>query len=366
MTMCKYPLPNRTVAALAAYKHSSESAHPGLRMDMFAVYPDDTFATFDQENGQKPHLVKIVEAAAAFKDTGNKMLERWENGIADGADTWELTTIWRLAAHLSRSTAMENAALCMHPVYGFPYLPGSGLKGVARAYAELEGVARAFAELEGYADSDEFARIFGTTACVGQIVFLEAWPKAWPELQVDILNNHHTEYYTNKGEKEEQKKRVAVPPGDWESPIPVYFLTVAPQTTFRFALRKAHAGVCDDDLQTAREWLNGGLAQLGFGAKTAAGYGYFQDPATSPEAIALNEKKAEFVAWTKQCANSNNIPKTVHDSLIVKLRELPDTLHDWAKETLLEALNDYRELYKKGKRGKPSIAEWITSCQPKQ
>jgi CRISPR-associated protein Cmr6 len=62
-------------------------------------------------------------------------------------------------------------------------------------------------------------------ACAGAVVFHDAWPVEWPRLQVDILNNHHAGYY--------QK---AEPPGDWDSPVPVYFLSVPPGQRFRFAV----------------------------------------------------------------------------------------------------------------------------------
>ncbi len=41
-----------------------------------------------------------------------------------------------LTLHLARASALENAGLCLHPIYGFAFLPGTGLKGLARAYAE--------------------------------------------------------------------------------------------------------------------------------------------------------------------------------------------------------------------------------------
>src|SRR5207248_7881050 len=48
---------------------------------------------------------------------------------------WDMVTAGPLTLHLSRASALENAGLCLHRVYGFAYLPGTGLKGTARAYA---------------------------------------------------------------------------------------------------------------------------------------------------------------------------------------------------------------------------------------
>ena len=33
-------------------------------------------------------------------------------------------TVTPLTMHLARASALENAGLCLHPLYGFAYLPG--------------------------------------------------------------------------------------------------------------------------------------------------------------------------------------------------------------------------------------------------
>src|SRR5262249_47763155 len=103
------------------------------------------------------------------------------------------------------------------------------------------------------------------SAHAGAVVFHDAWPDAWPRLLPDILNNHHVGYY-QKGE----------PPGDWDNPVPVYFLAVPAGQTFTFALSKRRDDVADELLDLCREWLVGGLTHLGAGAKTATGYGAFK------------------------------------------------------------------------------------------
>ncbi len=161
----------------------------------------------------------------------------------------------------------------MHPVYGFAYLPGSGLKGMARAYAET--VAQAPATEVEVVFGNKPGEPVKERQKAGAIVFHDAWPTAWPRLIVDIVNNHHAKYY--QGEDS---------PGDWDSPNPVYFLTLPTGTAFEFAVAKRRYDVDNDLLKKAREWLDGALTHLGAGAKTAAGYGSFlptapaQDPAT--------------------------------------------------------------------------------------
>ena len=59
-----------------------------------------------------------------------------------GALRWRCATTGPLTLHLVRASALENAGICLHPLYGFVYLPGTGLKGMARAYAETVWLPR--------------------------------------------------------------------------------------------------------------------------------------------------------------------------------------------------------------------------------
>ncbi len=98
---------------------------------------------------------------------------------------------------------------------------------------------------------------------------------------MDITNNHHPNYYRLSGID------TLHPPGDWENPTPVYFLAVAPQTTFLFAVAKRRATVSDTLVTQARQWLVGGLCALGAGAKTNAGYGVFKAVEDQPDVPAM-------------------------------------------------------------------------------
>jgi CRISPR-associated protein Cmr6 len=246
--------------------------HPGLVLDKFALSWDDAGATRGlSERVQKPTVEQVVRLSAApppglpFDD----LVRRWERATA-GAVAFTGTTAGPLTLHLARASALENAGICLHPLYGFTYLPGSGLKGLARAFAETVAAAT----------PDDVRRVFGFTekagSAAGSVVFHDAWPKVWPRLATDILNSHHPEYYS-KGE----------PPGDWEDPVPVYFLSVPAGVPFRFAVAPRRDDVPAADVELAKGWLVGGLTVLGCGAKTATGYGHFaiEDaprPAASP------------------------------------------------------------------------------------
>lgn len=137
---------------------------------------------------------------------------------------------------------------------GIPYLPGSSVKGVARAAAQLLGET----SIESLFGPERIDR--GNRAAKGRLTFLDAYPTHWPLLELDVINCHHPNYYTHDE-----------PPLESDDPVPVYFLTVAPKTSWTFRLTGA------SPRETARsvEILRYGLQELGAGAKTAVGYGVF-------------------------------------------------------------------------------------------
>lgn len=253
------------------------SLHPGLLLDkQHEPWPVD-----EKEQAQ---FVRPVLELVARQPEPPRLLESkrrlWLAAQGEGALRWKAQTKSPLALHLSRATAFENAGLCLHPLFGFAYIPGSGLKGMARAFA---------LNVKGLQEKDrDFELVFGREAqkeedsAAGYVVFHDAWPVKWPKLEVDIVNCHHGAYY-----------REGAPPEDWEDPVPVNFLTVKSGATFEFALslRRPHPEG-ERLLKLAREWLAGALAILGAGAKTAAGYGRFAEPGA--ERPSFEGKRAEF------------------------------------------------------------------------
>jgi CRISPR-associated protein Cmr6 len=105
--------------------------------------------------------------------------------------------------------------------------------------------------------------LFGDQSGVGGVMFLDAYPQDWPTLEVDIVNPHYGPYHL-QGET----------PGDWHSPIPVFFLTVAPGQRFEFAVA-APADVAPQFVDRAQNLLKGAADEAGLGGKSGVGYGYF-------------------------------------------------------------------------------------------
>jgi CRISPR-associated protein Cmr6 len=234
--------------------------HPGLLLDKWhdPWSGDKTFAR-DQ--------LKRVTVAAPDHALLRRVRSRFAE-VTPACVRWTGRTSGPLTLHLSRAGSFENAGICLHPVYGFAYLPGTGLKGMARAYAR--NLARAApAEMEEVFGKDVSREDDGAA---GAVVFYDALPVQWPKLIVDIVNNHHGGYYNGENAA-----------GDWEEPVPVNFLAVSPGTDFEFCLG-VRRSVVDSNraLKLAKEWIDGALLWFGAGAKTNAGYGRFSTGVALP------------------------------------------------------------------------------------
>ena len=274
-------LPNGVAALLRTVEVSQ--CHPGLQLDKFSPP--------GKQEVQKQQIAKVCEAAAAQDLLSTLSRRRAANLAMLRAECFRASTAGPLTLHLARASGLENAGIHLHPVYGFACLPGSGLKGMARAWAETVWLAD---QADPAATWKDIRAVFGWAprseegkhwkpedadelegARTGSVVFHDAWPTDWPRLEPDIVNNHHKKYY--EGEDD---------PGDWDKPDLVYFLSVAAGTEFEFALSPRM--VADDDgprhVALAREWLQAALVHDGAGAKTNAGYGRFRLDAQAPGA----------------------------------------------------------------------------------
>lgn len=321
---------------------------------------------------------------------------------------------------------MENANVLLDR-YGLPYIPGSAVKGCARRLALqalhdwvaaatprpatddacapccegfetpahlLAAIARVFGWVEkdwdagkkdglfrsdfGWACGEEheaiwaqasqhLAQVFGwklpdekpwkeLRSFAGTIAFLPAYPNADPGLELDVVTPHHTEYYKGK-----------LPTAtDTEDPVPVYFPTVRPQRdTHYFAfplipLRRA----ADGDLDRAKNWLAHGLELFGLGAKTAAGYGWFDASETLQKAIKTRREdeltKAARKAKEEQEAHEAELRRQKKAAEAKALEGLsPDEQEDWkiAQLTDQQFETKLKNFFKEPRRGGPSDSE---------
>jgi CRISPR-associated protein Cmr6 len=261
---------------------------------------------------------------------------------------------WRLVIGLGLPSPLETG-ITLHHLYGFPYLPGSAIKGVTRNW-RLQQIAdelkiprlsaqqinrwkneqhygatpwerleqllmtplpenfkdekrrreiekrirqryeslqealggeylRTLKELGSLSKGDpelppletlkpciqDFSNAFGNTESKGEIIFFDAFPERLvtednePIVELDVMNPHYRDYYM----EEKDAKGNFIPPADWLSPVPVFFLTVRQGTRFIIRL----AGRDQNLLNRVEGWVKEALQEFGIGAKTRAGYG---------------------------------------------------------------------------------------------
>jgi CRISPR-associated protein Cmr6 len=261
--------------------------HPGLQLDKYLpIFQKKSGAKF-QEAIQRPALEQVCKLSGdqtLFKSLVERRKAPFDDIGRSGlmVEKFAAVTAAPLTLHLARGAALENAGICLHPLYGFAFLPASGLKGMARAYAETvwardqadtaaawNKIFAVFGWAHGPNDRKPAGSQATADAASGAIIFHDAWPQSWPRLMLDIVNNHHPAYYS-KADSE------VGPPGDWEDPSPVTFLAVSEGQTFDFALSTRSTAANSELLGLATQWLRGALTVIGAGAKTAAGYGAFK------------------------------------------------------------------------------------------
>jgi CRISPR-associated protein Cmr6 len=258
----QFPLPQDTRQKFIAANQMCSNL--SLLLDRYVGYESN----WEFKEEQKTDFFKKIEKANFFHvNFIEQYYRRWQ-AIAQSlphAQTFTASPEWRMVVGLGQSSILETS-MTLDRITGIPTIPGSALKGLAATYAmlgtELSTTDRVKAE-----EDSTFKAIFGTQGEAGKVIFLDAVPTKPPTLEPDIMNNHHQEYYGDK--------QGNTPPAPWDSPIPVYFLTLGHKSEFAFAVAGRDSEDSTQELvNQATGWLKTGLSELGIGAKTAAGYGY--------------------------------------------------------------------------------------------
>ncbi len=240
---------------------------------------------------------------------------------------------------LGNEHPLENGFAFLNP-YGLPYLPGSGIKGVLRQAAR-ELASGDWGEAQGW-DTEKIHLLerqqgqpaielsvldvlFGRETeggdsdhVRGALSFWDALPQIpGDSLTVDIMTPHQSHYYQQKNDR---KSGASTSPHDSGAPNPISFLTLPPGTGFAFhvACDAAHLERLAPDLAHEGRWkrllsaaFEHAFEWLGFGAKTAVGYGAMesgaqrqrkQAQAAQRQAAAKEREKAQ--AQQRQQANA--------------------------------------------------------------
>jgi len=256
---------------------------------------------------------KIPKVLVNFSQRVNeqtKSLEKYGyKSLFEKEGCLKLKTASRLIVGLGSGHVLETS-LTLHHIFGVPYIPASALKGVVRMVSfweiaekenkktdnDIENLQKQLYDSEiSSSDNEDVLKhklLFGTQGFKGLLVFLDAFPEIQSNqdiFELDVMTPHYSSYYT-KGE----------PPGDWENPRPIVFLTVKKGIAFCFNVLfdkfRADEILKDDrfsqeiknlidswknnsysDLSNeVKRWLEDSLKEFGVGAKTRLGYGIFE------------------------------------------------------------------------------------------
>ena len=315
------------IAALPEYMGKDFSqASPGLRFGMyFQLWNPDFSKPKDTKEALK-NVTKLspddIKTAASLKE---RQAINFEACItSDAALRIEAVCVAPFTTGLGNEHPLENGFAFLSP-YGLPYLPGSGVKGVLRRAAnELASgqwddsdwstdLRHEVHNPQGKRpfDASDIDVLFGSEARDGEnhlrgvLSFWDVIPQIeGNSLMVDIMTPHQTHYYQPK-----LPAAGSTTPHDSGSPIPISFLTVPPGSGFAFHV------VCDSarlqhlapDLAANGRWkvllteaFEHAFAWLGFGAKTAVGYGAMKEDESA--AKRRQKKEAEQAEQERQQA----------------------------------------------------------------
>lgn len=279
--------------------------HPGLTFQKFAqVIARNRFREARSNprpprtisECKKPTLDRLAEIYENWRTTEAAMMADLGERSSRAAETLAHATSgeviqieadlrWRLTSRLGEAHPFESGFM-FHPLFGVPYLPGTGFKGAARFSYWARFVAEASSD-DAATARDVMRWLFGSDDPQldegddedaereanhrrGLATFFDVFAPADARLEVDVLNPHFPKWYRGTGIET-----------DDQDPVPTFFLTVSSASAWRFAVVLAPAAgiepaamsICRERL---REAVGDALTVWGLGAKTAAGYGLFE------------------------------------------------------------------------------------------
>lgn len=257
----------------------TESAHPGLLLQR--GWTD--FTRTDSDNagagGKTEHIARICKIPAP--DVYIRAFQRWLAATGDSKRfaRCAMRVDVRLFIGLSGGGALETGC-ALSQTFGMPYLPGSSIKGIVRAWVEkaLPGEPDIKRQIFGCEPTEQ-----DKAGLSGLIAFHDAWwiPPAKSEQRKylpfvpEIVTPHHPDYYGKQGQ---------VPATDLDRPVPNAMIAVRGSFLFSIEGEVVWTGLTLSMLKEA-------LADHGIGAKTAAGYGYL-----APDDETLNAWAARMAA----------------------------------------------------------------------
>ena len=195
---------------------------------------------------------------------------------------------------------------------GIPYIPSTSVKGVLKTRLMIQELNNwslkttdecLAAKKEGFLIKNKeheylvnenyplFKELFGGTeeqgkaesqAQRGKIIFLDAFPTTFPCLKKEIMTAHYGDYYSGKescNPATHQKERIG--PTESQQPVPNAYLSVDPQGgrqkwSFLFLIHPELSHEHPDCVEKFMQiFENEDVSDIGFGSKSAIGFGQF-------------------------------------------------------------------------------------------
>jgi len=238
-------------------------SHAGLWYDRFFNQYDKDWSVGDSG---KINWIKTVTSSPVGQET------QLEEGClrqrlvceSQGGTSMVMSSQWHFVAGMGNNHPVENG-FAWHHTLGVPYLTSAAVKGMLRAWCEV---------WQGF-DAEKIKQWFGDTEQSGEVLFFDALPTKPVQLKADIMTPHYGDWYA-KGD-EAPKRDGSNVPADWHDPVPIPFLVVDKGQSFQFCLAKRAGSKVN--LADVSQALTDALQWLGAGAKTAVGYGRFEEDA---------------------------------------------------------------------------------------
>ena len=249
-----YPLPKDTASILMEQGGNSDNF--GLYLDRLLAYGErrgslELLREFANRRALTAEYVSQKDLIAALNRRWRALSRRLR------AVTFTARPEWRILIGKAGHKIL-GADIAIHPVHGIPWIPATSLKGVTRLYAEAVADA----------PEDMVTHLFGASKekgeTQGDLIFLDAIPLGAPVIERDVINPHWSVYYGGSD---------YTPAADLLSPKPVFMMAIGKANRFLFGV----ASVSNDAaaVEQGADWLQRSLVEIGVGAKSASGYGYW-------------------------------------------------------------------------------------------
>ncbi len=321
------------------------NGHAGLWFDRFFSGYDSEWKRGDKE---KKRFMDNLNGPVGNEEAINRVAKSQMKLCKDlHGEARVYKSCWHFITGMGYPHPAENGFL-WHPTLGTPYLPGSAVKGMLRAYMEAWAEESSLEILHRWFGSEDKNPVKRERPVeTGAYIFFDAIPTKTPSLKTDIMTPHMGKWYEQGGDIGSAAAEPEKVPADWHDPVPISFL-VAEQISLLFIIIPRDSKA-KSELKDVMKMLGSAIEWIGAGAKTAVGYGQMENDLShslllstlSPEDWCrqkikmLDDKKiAEMFGKrhkkTKKCFESHKIPWQKVLDILLELKG--DVIKQWGEK----------------------------------